>query len=164
MGKSPTKSSPRKKSIAAEDQVEPKQRGRILSIINNWKSKASQEHERQSDPVLEEDVYGGLDGSLTVLIHGLESDWIEEEMTDDDDFKYKAIIEYRCISLKHLNEGKMSWKSNFKSIWIQLAISTTSHSRSIFICHFEIPRDKMNDHCSIWTVGLKAPGTMMYLR
>ena len=91
-GKSPTKSSPRKKSIPAEDPVEPKQRGRILSIINNWKSRASQEPESKSDPVLEEDVYGGLDASLTVLIHGLESDWIEEEMTDDDDFKLAFLL------------------------------------------------------------------------
>ena len=87
-GKSPTKSSPRKKSIPAEDPVEPKQRGRILSIINNWKSRASQEPESKSDPVLEEDVYGGLDASLTVLIHGLESDWIEEEMRRIDPDAY----------------------------------------------------------------------------
>ena len=33
------------------------------------------------------DIYGGLDASLTLLVHGLESDWIEEEMADDDDFK-----------------------------------------------------------------------------
>ena len=34
------------------------------------------------------DVYGDLDASLTLLLHGLESDWIEDEMADDDDFKY----------------------------------------------------------------------------
>ena len=45
------------------------------------------EAEKRDDTGLEEDVYDGLDASLTVLIHGLESDWIEEEMTDDDDFK-----------------------------------------------------------------------------
>ena len=35
----------------------------------------------------ERDIYGDLDASLTLLLHGLESDWIEEEMADDDDFK-----------------------------------------------------------------------------
>ena len=34
------------------------------------------------------DIYGDLDASLTLLLHGLESDWIEDEMADDDDFKY----------------------------------------------------------------------------
>ena len=36
----------------------------------------------------DDDVYDGLDASVTLLIHGLESDWIEEEMSDDDDFKW----------------------------------------------------------------------------
>ena len=35
----------------------------------------------------EEDIYGGLNASLTVIVHGIESDWIEEEMSDDDDFR-----------------------------------------------------------------------------
>ena len=50
----------------------------------------------------EEDVYGGLNASLTVIMHGIESDWIEEEMSDDDDFrfehepfKYKIKVLYR---------------------------------------------------------------------
>ncbi len=33
------------------------------------------------------DVYGSLDPSLTLLMHGVETDWIEEEMADDDDFR-----------------------------------------------------------------------------
>ena len=86
--KSPTKTSPRKKSVGAEEP----QRGRILSIFNNWKTRAhgcsaSGSQETEADPAMEEDVYGGLDASLTLLVHGLELDWIEEEMTDDDDFK-----------------------------------------------------------------------------
>ena len=35
----------------------------------------------------EHGVYGSLDADFTLLIHGLESDWIEEEMADDDDFR-----------------------------------------------------------------------------
>ena len=42
-GTSPTKSSPRKKSVTSGEEscnnVDTKQRGRIMSIINNWKSK-----------------------------------------------------------------------------------------------------------------------------
>ena len=29
----------------------------------------------------------------TLLIHGLESDWIEEEMADDDDFRLSSSLE-----------------------------------------------------------------------
>ena len=35
----------------------------------------------------EEDVFGGLDASRTLMVHGIETDWIEEEMSDDDDFR-----------------------------------------------------------------------------
>ena len=42
-GTSPTKSSPRKKSVTSGEEncnnVDTKQRGRIMSIINNWKNK-----------------------------------------------------------------------------------------------------------------------------
>ena len=71
-----------------------------MSVFKDWKGRASgagsDDHhgcshshadECKVDPDLEEDVYGGLDASVTLLIHGLESDWIEEEMSDDDDFK-----------------------------------------------------------------------------
>ena len=34
-------------------------------------------------------VYGDLDASKTLLLHGLESDFIEEQMSDDADFRYK---------------------------------------------------------------------------
>ncbi len=33
------------------------------------------------------EIYGDLDYRVTLLLHGLESDWIEEEMSDDDDFR-----------------------------------------------------------------------------
>ena len=39
------------------------------------------------DVSTDNDVYGGLDAGLTLLMHGLESDWIEEEMADDDEFR-----------------------------------------------------------------------------
>ena len=42
----------------------------------------------QSEPrtvSLEKEVEGGA--SRTLLLHGLETDWIEEEMADDDDFR-----------------------------------------------------------------------------
>ena len=29
----------------------------------------------------------------TLLIHGLESDWIEEEMADDDDFRLSSSLD-----------------------------------------------------------------------
>ena len=94
------KSSPTKSLKKNESSIDPAKRGRMLSIVKDWKSRASgggsDEHhscnhahgdECKVDPALEEDVYDGLDASVTLLIHGLESDWIEEEMSDDDDFK-----------------------------------------------------------------------------
>ena len=34
----------------------------------------------------------------TLLIHGLESDWIEEEMADDDDFRLSSSLNSRYLS------------------------------------------------------------------
>ena len=72
----------------AEPQSPPKPRGRIMSIFQDRKGstypqKTGEETKSKEDG----DIYGGLDASLTLIIHGLESDWIEEEMADDDDFK-----------------------------------------------------------------------------
>ena len=36
-------------------------------------------------------VYGDLDASKTLLLHGLESDFIEEQMSDDADFRYELM-------------------------------------------------------------------------
>ena len=33
-------------------------------------------------------MYGDLDASKTLLLHGLESDFIEEQMSEDADFRY----------------------------------------------------------------------------
>ena len=41
-----------------------------------------------------DNIWGGLDPSRTLLIHGLETDWIEEEMADDDDFR-KDVLEQK---------------------------------------------------------------------
>ena len=35
---------------------------------------------------LDDEVYGSLDPSFTLLLHGLESDFIEEQMDDDEAF------------------------------------------------------------------------------
>ena len=95
------KSSPTKSPKKNESSLDPAKRGRVMSVFKDWKGRASgagsDDHhscshghgdECKVDPALEEDVYDGLDASVTLLIHGLESDWIEEEMSDDDDFKW----------------------------------------------------------------------------
>ena len=93
-----------------------------MSVFKDWKGRASgggsDDHQGCShghgdeckvDPALDEDVYDGLDASVTLLIHGLESDWIEEEMSDDDDFKwdFKYFDEYLflfCLNLFSFKE------------------------------------------------------------
>ena len=98
------KTSPRKRSVHTEDKPSSdpiKPRPRLLSIIQDWKSKATNStaqsshqcnhshghDENKAECLLEDDIYEGHDVSPTLLLHGLESDWIEEEMSDDDDFK-----------------------------------------------------------------------------
>ena len=71
----------------AEPQSPPKPRGRILSIFQDRRGSTYQQQTGKENSKQEEDIYGGLDSSLTLIVHGLESDWIEEEMADDDDFK-----------------------------------------------------------------------------
>ena len=39
-------------------------------------------------------VYGELDASKTLLLHGLESDFIEEQMAEDADFRYFFLLYY----------------------------------------------------------------------
>ena len=93
-GGSPTKVVPKRKP-------EPK-RGRMLSVSKDLTKPLEDSHHEcnhghghvcRDDPALEEDVYEGLDASVTLLIHGLESDWIEQEMSDDDDFKYRPLYD-----------------------------------------------------------------------
>ena len=76
-----------KEKPAAEQQSPLKPRGRIMSTFKDRNSYPQQTGEETSTDKQEEDIYGGLDSSLTLIVHGLESDWIEEEMADDDDFK-----------------------------------------------------------------------------
>ena len=58
-----------------------------MSIFDDRRGGTFQEQIKDETNKDTEDIYGGLDASLTLLVHGLESDWIEEEMADDDDFK-----------------------------------------------------------------------------
>ena len=59
-----------------------------MSIFEDRRGGTFQEQNKDETNKDTEDIYGGgLDASLTLLVHGLESDWIEEEMADDDDFK-----------------------------------------------------------------------------
>ena len=57
--------------------------------------------------VEEEDVWGGLDPSTTLLIHGLDTDWIEEEMADDDDFRCRVLPALPALARKDVLEQKV---------------------------------------------------------
>ncbi len=58
------------------------------------------------------DVYGSLDPSLTLLMHGVETDWIEEEMADDDDFRSSLHFPKKAD-----DEDFRSYSHRPKSIW-----------------------------------------------
>ena len=59
------------------------------SQMNRSPKKSLSKPAQVKDQDDDEDVYGGLNASLTVIMHGIESDWIEEEMSDDDDFRLR---------------------------------------------------------------------------
>ena len=46
----------------------------------------------------------------TLLIHGLESDWIEEEMADDDDFRFNSKLKLLFFYL--VLAEKTCWNRN----------------------------------------------------
>ena len=50
----------------------------------NIQEKSSKKIKDESDS----EVYGNLDASKTILLHGLESDFIEEQMSEDKDFRF----------------------------------------------------------------------------
>ena len=60
------------------------------SLLNKSSKKSVTKAAPKTDQEDEEDVYGGLNASLTVIMHGVETDWIEEEMSDDDDFRLET--------------------------------------------------------------------------
>ena len=63
-----------------------------MSIFQDQKGSNQQEPNKEDAIKDTENIYGGLEASQTLLLHGLESDWIEEEMADDDDFKYVCSV------------------------------------------------------------------------
>ena len=89
-----------KDTFAAELQSPPKPRGRIMSIFQDRRGSTYplQTVEETNFTKEDGDIYGGLDASLTLIIHGLESDWIDEEML------------YRLLHIDFIFIGKMSWK------------------------------------------------------
>ena len=76
-----------KKSSITENHQAPKPRGRIMSIFQDPMENKGRVEDPSDSLRDTEIIYGELNASLTLLIHGIESDWIEEEMADDDDFK-----------------------------------------------------------------------------
>ena len=68
----------------------------ILSERSPVKSPTRRKSNRNSkvnESVLQDDdtdsnVYGGLDASTSLLLHGLESDFIEDQMSEDRDFRF----------------------------------------------------------------------------
>ena len=52
--------------------------------VANIQEKSSKKIKDESDS----EVYGNLDASKTILLHGLESDFIEEQMSEDKDFRF----------------------------------------------------------------------------
>ena len=110
--------SPRPESIP-ESKPRPKDRkiSRTVSSVSVTRSSPKKSLSRLEstpsmiDPGDDEDVFSGLDASLSLMMHGVESDWIEEEMSDDDDFR-KDVLEQKVK--KALEEIGFSKKIHYK--------------------------------------------------
>ena len=78
----------KKKLNFRKQSVEVKKRkpSRVASISKDLNKKT--EKASDSKTVSDADVYGTLDASRTLLLHGLESDFIEEQMADDEVFRF----------------------------------------------------------------------------
>ena len=115
---SSTPLSPRPESIP-ESKPRPKDRkiSRTVSSVSVTRSSPKKSLSRLEstpsmiDPGDDEDVFSGLDASLSLMMHGVESDWIEEEMSDDDDFR-KDVLEQKVK--KALEEIGFSKKIHYK--------------------------------------------------
>jgi hypothetical protein len=70
-----------KQSVEAKKRKQP----RVASISKDANKKIEKTSNSKIDSDLE--VYGSLDASHTLLLHGLESDFIEEQMADDEVFR-----------------------------------------------------------------------------
>ena len=71
----------------------------------------------------EDNIWGGLDPSKTLLIHGLETDWIEEEMADDDDFRKGLTSEERVLLREKKKERLMKENENDSDEGLNLSVS-----------------------------------------
>ena len=63
-------------------EVKKRKPSRAASLSKDTKSDKT-DNSQDSDA----EIYGTLDASRTLLLHGLESDFIEEQMADDEDFR-----------------------------------------------------------------------------
>ena len=60
------------------------------------KKDKSAEPSEKSQPGTDLDIYGDLDASKSLLLHGLQSDFIEEEMSDDREFRFSPSTPLFC--------------------------------------------------------------------
>ncbi len=75
-------------------------------------------------------MYGSLDPSLTLLMHGVETDWIEEEMADDDDFR-SSLHDHK----KADDEDFRSYSQVPRSIRDNLVTIKVKKIRLFYCCH-----------------------------
>ena len=67
-------------------EAKKKKLSRTVSLSKDTNKKGDKTSNSKGDS--EPEVYGEMDASRTLLLHGLESDFIEEQMADDADFRY----------------------------------------------------------------------------
>ena len=151
---SSTPLSPRPESIP-ESKPRPKDRkiSRTVSSVSVTRSSPKKSLSRLEstpsmiDPGDDEDVFSGLDASLSLMMHGVESDWIEEEMSDDDDFR-KDVLEQKVR--KALEEIGFSKKIHYK---VTLKHESTNHGNNQIWSSFRTSSD-----------GLTVPHTTEFLQ
>ena len=96
---------------------------------------------------------------MSLMIHGVESDWIEEEMADDDDFRYLNnifVLEFNAVIRKDVLEQKakkaleeigFSKKVAYKVGFVDFSLK--SHNP------FLAPSGAQGVTLSVWPSGIK---------
>ena len=102
------------------------------------KKDKSAEPSEKSQAGTDLDIYGDLDASKSLLLHGLQSDFIEEEMSDDKEFRFS--LHSSATNCQFLSEvafyliflEKRFWSKKSALFWFRLILPEKSNTRWVW--------------------------------